>query len=154
VLFVKPRYWVVVDDLLGAAEHTVAVRFQLAPTAVMVDATQWARVGPLGEPGLLIRSFSESMLKCDIHEGELAPIEGWVSTGYGQRCPAPVLVYSTIARLPLRVISLLIPVKRVSEPAPEVAPVTGEDAHLVGLRFDLEGEVVRFDGCGFSVERR
>ena len=31
VLFVKPRYWVVVDDLDGSAEHRVELGFQFAP---------------------------------------------------------------------------------------------------------------------------
>jgi len=153
VLFVKPRYWVVVDDLLGAAEHTVAVRFQLGPMPVTVDAVQWARAGHADGPGLLIRSFSGSPLKCEVHEGELAPIQGWVSTDYGQRRPAPVLAYSTVGRLPLRVISLLLPVERVATPTPEVVPLLGEGATLTGLRFGREGEVVRFDDRGFSVEQ-
>lgn len=154
VLFVKPRYWVVVDDLLGAAEHTVAVRFQFGPMPVTVDAAQWARAGHADGSGLLVRSFAGLALKCEVHEGELTPIQGWVSADYGQRRPAPELVYSTVARLPLRVISLLFPIQRVAEPAPEVAPLTGEGAGLMGLRFVREGEVVCFGDRGFSVERR
>jgi len=154
VLFVKPRYWVVVDDLLGAAEHAVAVRFQLGAVSVTGDAAQWARAPRAKGPGLLIRSFSASPLKCEIHEGELAPIEGWVSANYGQRHPAPTLVYSTVARLPLRVISLLVPVERMADPAPEVTTLAGDSAALAGLRLDSWGEVVRFDDQSFSVERR
>ena len=44
-----------------------------------------------------------------IKTGELAPIRGWVSDGYGQRTPAPLLVYSCRSTLPWRSITLLIP---------------------------------------------
>jgi hypothetical protein len=154
VLFVKPRYWVVVDDLHGAAEHTVAVRFQLGPMPATVDAAQWARAGNPGGPGLLIRSFSASPLKCEVHEGELAPIQGWVSGDYGRHCPAPALVYSTVAHLPVRVISLIVPTENPGAPAPDVAPLTCQSAGLAGLLFGRAGEAVRFDDRGFSVEKR
>lgn len=154
VLFVKPRYWVVVDDLDGAAEHSVSVRFQLAPMPVVVDAAQWARAGRPDGSGLLIRSFSAAPLKCEVHEGELAPMQGWVSEDYGRRRPAPSLVYATVARLPLRIISLIIPTDRASAPAPDVAPLAREGAGIVGLSFGLGGEIVRFEDRGFSVERR
>jgi len=154
VLFVKPRYWILVDDLHGAAEHMVAVRFQLGPMPVTVDAAQWARAGSPEGPGLLIRSFSASPLKCEVHEGELAPMQGWVSLAYGRRCPAPMLVYSMVAHLPVRVISLVVPIEDVAGPAPEVAPLRGEGAGLTGLSFGRGSEVVRFDDRGFSVERR
>jgi uncharacterized heparinase superfamily protein len=154
VLFVKPRYWVVVDDLQGAAEHTIAVRFQLGPMPVTVDASGWARAGSPDGPGLLIRSFSASPLKCEIHEGELSPVQGWVSRDYGRHCPAPALVYSAVARLPVRVLSLIVPTEHVAGPLPEVATLTGEDAGLTGLSFGRGSEAVRFDDRGFLVERR
>jgi hypothetical protein len=158
VLFVKPRYWVVVDDLLGAAEHTIAVGFQLGPMPVTVDASQWARAGRPEGPGLLIRSFSASPLKCEIHEGgpegEHASMQGWVSHDYGRRCPAPALVYSAVGRLPVRVISLIVPTEQVAGPPPDVAPLAGADAGITGLVWGDGNEAIRFDERGFSVERR
>ncbi len=152
VLFVKPRYWIVVDDLHGAVEHSVAVRFQLGPLPVTVDSAQWVRVGR--GRGLLIRSFSVAPLKCELREGELAPIQGWISPDYGLRRPAPLLEYSAVTRLPVRLISLLMPVEDVAARAPEVAPLTAEGGALVGLVFGGGEEAVRFDERGFSVERR
>ncbi len=151
VLFVKPRYWVVVDDLAGAAEHAVAVRFQLASMPVAVGAAQWARAGRPGGPGLLIRSFSTAPLKCEVHEGELAPIQGWVSPDYGRRQPAPLVSYSTVAQLPVRIISLLVPAEDLGAAPPAVVPIAG-DGGLAGFR--LGDEVVRFDGRSFTVGGR
>src|SRR5207245_2362168 len=56
--FVEPRYWVVVDDLDGAAEHRVELRFQFAPLAVTVDPALWATAHWQDGRGLLIRPFA------------------------------------------------------------------------------------------------
>jgi len=41
-----------------------------------------------GDAGLLLRAFSTEPLKVTLHEGELEPLQGWVSGDYGQRSPA------------------------------------------------------------------
>jgi hypothetical protein len=45
-----------------------------------------------------------------------------VSAAYGQRQPAPALVYSTIERLPLRIATLLWPTAAPFDAPPEVRP--------------------------------
>jgi hypothetical protein len=149
VLFVKSRYWVVVDDLEGAAEHRMELRFQFGPLAVTVDPALWARArGPQGR-GLLIRPFATVPLKPEVTEGEVAPIQGWVSPNYGQRQPAPVLTYSAVTRLPLRIVTLLFPVEGPSVSFPAVSALVGEDPGLVfaggqeWIRFGPEGVTVR-----------
>jgi hypothetical protein len=144
VLFVKPQYWVVVDDLQGATEHRAELRFQFAPMEVMVDPTLWARVcGPRGH-GLLIRPFAMVALKAEVREGDAAPIQGWVSPAYGQRGPAPVLIYSAVATFPLRIVTLLLPTENLFASPPTVTPLAGADGP-VGLIFDGGRETVRFD---------
>jgi Heparinase II/III-like protein/Heparinase II/III N-terminus len=109
VLFVKPRLWIVVDDLLGLAEHRIDVRFQFAPMTLRIDPGQWVRALAGDGRGLLVRAVSRVPLKLEIHDGDLDPICGWVSRDYGQRAPAPMLVYSTTASLPLRIVTMLVP---------------------------------------------
>jgi hypothetical protein len=48
-------------------------------------------------------------LQTDLAEGRRQPLQGWMSPDYGQRRPAPMLIYSAITRLPLRVVSLIFP---------------------------------------------
>jgi hypothetical protein len=146
VLFVKSRYWVVVDDLEGAAEHQLELRFQFGPMPVSVDAALWARArGPEGH-GLLIRPFTSVPLKAEVREGEVAPIQGWVSPNYGERRPAPVLIYSTVTRLPLRIVTLLFPVEDPSASFPAVSVLGDEGAGPAGLVFGGGQGWIRFDG--------
>jgi hypothetical protein len=117
VLFVKRRYWVLIDDLAGATDHMVDLHFQFAPLEVQVDAGLWTRAHVHDGAGLLLRAFAPAPLKAEVHEGELEPPRGWVSLHYGVRRPAPLVRYATVAQLPLRVVTLLLPTDDVgSEP--------------------------------------
>ena len=95
---------VVVDDLLGAAEHHVEVQFQFAPGGLTVDPD-----GSVRGAGLRVHARSRAPLKIVIHEGETQPMRGWFSPDYGRAEPAPMLVYSTTATLPLRIVTTLAP---------------------------------------------
>jgi Heparinase II/III-like protein/Heparinase II/III N-terminus len=145
VVLRKGRYSVVVDDLEGAAEHRVALRFQFAPMSVTLDPSGWIRAGRGSEHGLLLRAFSTGTLKATVYEGETDPKEGWISPAYGRQEPAPVVVYSLTTMLPVRVITLLLPTDALSAPAPAVLPVI-ENGSLSGLVLDDGGEVFRADG--------
>ena len=91
VLFVKPRYWVVVDDLDGGAAHRVELRFQFAP----VDGRrsmpgEWSRAGrrrPWPPPALPSRpAFQRSTSARDggSHRGLGVPDYGQRQAGAGR----------------------------------------------------------------------
>jgi hypothetical protein len=153
VLFVKPRFWVVVDDLVGKAEHRIDLRFQFAPMQVTLGADLWARArGPLGH-GLLVHPLAAVPLKGEILEGCLDPPRGWTSPHYGQRCPAPVLVYSAVAMLPFRIVTVLWPSRDARAPLPLVRPLEGDGPGLDGLLLESTQQRIRFDEPVFVVER-
>lgn len=152
VLFVKPDYWVLVDDLSGAGTHVVELRFQFAPIDVELDASGLARATRDGRHGLLVQAFGGAPLAADIRQGGLAPFEGWVSPAYGQRTPAPVLVYTAPAATPLRIVTLLWPSKDVLHDTPAVAPLRAADDSLIGLT--VRNTVIRFDGDYFDIQTR
>jgi hypothetical protein len=154
VVFVKsPGYWVVADDLAGAGEHRIELRFQFAPLPVSATVDGWVRaVGPRGR-GLLVRAFARGPLGMQIEEGSTSPIEGWVSPHYGQREPAPILIYSVTACLPLRVLTLLLPVETCGAASPQVQPVLGPDGVPVGMTFLDSNETIRFEADAFTIER-
>jgi hypothetical protein len=154
VLFVKPRYWVVVDDIEGTAEHRVELRFQFAPVEVTLEPAPWVRAGGRGGHALLLRAFATVPLKVEVLEGEPAPIQGWVSPDYGQRRPAPVLIHSLVTRLPLRVLTLLYPMEDPLAAPPAVSLVTDEGSAPMGLVFDEARECVRFSDRDVVVEQR
>jgi hypothetical protein len=140
VLFRKARYWLVVDELDGRAVHRVDLRFQFAPMPVSVWPGSWVRAQAGDGNELLLRTLATVPLKLEVVEGRLEPIAGWVSADYGQRQPAPLLTVSAEAALPLRLVTLLLPV-RDSRPAPAVH-VTHEPGWTDIVIPDLE-EAVR-----------
>ena len=148
VLFIQPRFWVIVDDLEGRDEHRVELRFQFAPMAVTVSPDLWTRARGSRGGGLLLRPFTTALLTAEIHEGETAPIQGWVCRDYGQRQPAPAVAYAGSARLPLRMLTLLLPTPHPSAPVPAVFPLTHKDGRLVGLVLPDEQVRLRFGENG------
>lgn len=132
VLFVKPRYWVVVDDLAGAEEHAVVARYQFAPgVALLLDAAgEWA-AADLGRTGhLMVRGFAREPARPDL-------IESWVSPAYGQRVRAPALVLPWRTRLPLRIVTLLVPLVRGATP-----PLRAWDGDGDDFRFEMDDHTV------------
>ncbi len=144
VFLVKPRYCVIVDDLAGAAEHLVRLRFQFAPMSVTLDPSGWVRAGRGTQKGLLLHAFSTSTLKAAILEGETDPRQGWVASDYGKHQPAPMLVYSVTAALPVRIVTLLLPTDTLLASPPSVSPVT-EGGWIHGLAFDAGLEPIWID---------
>ena len=145
VVLRKGRYAVVVDDLEGAAEHRVALRFQFAPMSVTLDPSGWVRAGRGADRGLLLHAFASAPLKAAVHEGETDPKEGWISPAYGQQEPAPVLIYSVTTVFPMRVVTLLFPTDTLSAAPPVVSPLI-TDGRLRGLVLDEGRDIFRVDG--------
>ncbi|MGH9796953.1 MAG: alginate lyase family protein, partial [Candidatus Polarisedimenticolia bacterium] len=155
-IFVKPRYFVIVDDLLGGGEHAIELRLQLAPVRVTLEAPLWARATGDGPHGLLVRPFAAVPLQAALLEGRTAPIAGWVSADYGRRRPAPLLVYRARARLPVRLVTLILPIADAAAPLPEVAPLRGDGPVPDGLVIRLPGlepETVRLEEDGVRIGR-
>jgi len=73
-------------------------------------------------------------------EGELDPRQGWLSQDYGRHAPAPVLLFSAVARLPLRIITVLIPTDNPTGPPPSVSSLIKHGA-LLGVIFDGGREI-------------
>ncbi|HEY2990147.1 MAG TPA: alginate lyase family protein [Candidatus Binatia bacterium] len=145
VVFVKPRYWVIVDDLQGTADHRIELRFQFAPLKAALDPkSQWVRARGQRGQALLIRPFASVPLQMDLIEGNLTPLQGWVSPDYGRRVPAPLLMASAEVRLPLRIITLLFPLEHASAPCPDVLPLLGGAGGPAGLLFRRERERIVF----------
>jgi hypothetical protein len=145
VLFVKPRFWVVVDELQGAGRHGVELRFPFAPIPVELAASGWVRARGTQGHGLLLRCFPGTPLAPEIRQG-------WVAPDYGRREPAPVALFSGTVTLPLRILTLLLPVADVDAPVPVVRALPGRDAGPDGLVLERAGgavERVVFHDNGF-----
>jgi hypothetical protein len=164
VMFVKPHYWVVVDDVyengVGRgfrqspsktppdpifAPHQIDLGFQFAPMAVSLVRDRWGRAVTPGGNTLWVGTFAPAAMKAQVKSGELAPIRGWVSSDYGQRTPAPLLVYTTKAPLPWRSITLLMPQRGDRSVAPAVSALFDDHNLPIGIEFDERRESVFVD---------
>jgi hypothetical protein len=133
--------------------HQVEIRFQFAPLEVTLLAGGAARATAPGGAVLHVVPFGPVPLQAAVRAGREAPIEGWISRDYGRRVAAPVLVYSALARLPFRVITLLHPGEVPGEAAPVVRPIGRSAAGPIGIVFEATGESVRFDAEGCALGR-
>jgi hypothetical protein len=145
VIFVKPHYWIVVDDLGGRSSHVVDLTFQFAPLEVTLGPHPWARARTPRGRALWLASFPAGPVRAAIKCGELSPIRGWISTDYGQRQPAPMLIYSSDVMLPWRMITLLLPDPQAAAAPPPVHPIYDDTGLPTGLTFERPRRSVRFD---------
>lgn len=151
VFFAKPRYFLVVDDLEGAAEHHIELRFQFAPVEISLEQAGWIRAQGSSGHGLLLRAFAAVPLEPALAEAGLDPIRGWVSPNYGQREPAPMLAFKCKSRLPLRLITLLLPVANATAAPPAVSFIGGDTPE--GLVFTEWRERVGIGTHDIYIER-
>ena len=142
VLFVKPEFWVVIDDLTGTGRHRVELSFQFAPLAVELTSPDCCRAETERGSVLWIMPTGNTPLANDVRSGELRPIRGWMSNRYGQKQPSPALVCSAHAALPMRAITVLYPTRDRDSRAPAVEPL-----------YDGRGfSGVRVAGCSVHVD--
>jgi len=75
-------------------------------------------------------------------------VRGWVSPVFGRRTPAPLLVYSSVTTLPLRVLTLLLPSSGPHAAVPAVSSVIDASGAPVGLVLEDAGERIAFGERG------
>jgi heparinase II/III-like protein len=142
VIFVKSRYWIIIDDLLGAAAHQVDLRLQFADLQANTEPADWTRVNGKTGGALLIRTFASAPLQTRLVAGSVEPIQGWISPVYGCRRPAPVLIRSAFVKLPFRAVTLLLPSHDASAPCPDVLPILSERTMPFGLILPRQEKII------------
>ena len=153
VIFVKPGYWIVVDDLAGKARHQIDLRFQFAPGDVRLETHPWARAATARGPVLWISPFPSAPAQPELKCGEPSPIRGWISPEIARLSPAPMLIYSFAVALPWRIVTLLLPDRQGLSAPPAVRPLYDDGGLPHGFVFERPRRVVRFDDHAVLVER-
>ncbi len=100
VIFVKPDYFMVFDELTGEGSHTYEALFHFMPFRLLIDSETGAvRTGRMDAPNLELIPLTRMTprLVC----GQNDPVQGWLAVN-GQDVPAPVAVYKRRSRLPFR----------------------------------------------------
>jgi hypothetical protein len=106
MMFVKPDYWLVSDELTGKGTHALEFFFHFAPGVKVEPAHGAWLASKKGERFLFV---PPAEVKVSIVEGEESPIQGWMSNDYGHKEPAPVLVARAQSAMPARFHWLLCP---------------------------------------------
>ena len=144
VVFIKSRYWILIDDLCGSQSHRIDLRFQFAPMQILVNDDGWVRASRNGDRGLLLRAFASAPLDVAVREGLRDPMEGWMSLNYGCMEPAPALIFTATTQLPVRIMTLLWPSEDRNE-LPAVEVIHDSKGLLSGLTLRERKETMTVD---------
>jgi hypothetical protein len=145
VLFVKPECWIVIDDLTGAGTHAAEWSFQFAPLPVVLVAGNAARADLPGGAACWMVPFASMPFCAALHTAETTPIRGWVSPDYGRRVPAPMLVYRARGPLPMQLVTVIYPSRRLPAAPPAIEADRDDGGRLRGLRIAASRAAVYFD---------
>ncbi|MFI5006787.1 MAG: alginate lyase family protein [Solirubrobacterales bacterium] len=145
VLFVRRQFWLLVDDIEGSGEHRVEQRFQFAPLAVGLEPSGWVRARGQGGDSLWLRSQAAVPLAVEARAAASDPAAGWIAPDYGQRRAAPIVIWSVRTRLPLRIVTLLVPLRGEEEAPPAVSLVLAPDGTPRAVVLGPDNERIPFD---------
>ena len=146
MLFVKPDYWILWDILKGKGEHKFDQLFHFMPMTVEINKNKSIITRNDNEANLLIFPLNKEELTVNKIIGSEDPIQGWYANKYGEKEPAPVIIYSKTAIVPTEFIDVIMPIRpgqnseliQISE-----IPVTIEDEfhdnnEAIGIRISTQ----------------
>jgi hypothetical protein len=106
VIFVKPEYWILVDEFAGSGQHSLQFNFHFPPGA---EFSRFGNAWQAAKNGAHFRLIPLGALEWRVVTGETGPVQGWCSENYGHKEPAAALVGSTRVELPARFVTVLWP---------------------------------------------
>lgn len=160
VLFVKPDWYLVVDDLAASDEKTHEAEAQFlmaADSAEIEDGALRAVSEPKGERNarVAVAPLSAQGMKARIAKGETEPeVRGYISRGFERMEPKPAVLYSKRFAGRATLVWALVPFEGESCPLGAIESSEEGDALVARLPFgDSRGEVrVRVTPTRLEVE--
>jgi hypothetical protein len=136
ILFVKPDYWVVVDELSAATPHAYQLLFHAAPEIEIELLTDQRvkLVGSARQARLYLIPAEPQKVKLSCLTGSENPIQGWYSAAMAQRVPASTLSYEGENSTSAIFVTLLYPCrddKAGDEARIKLLPVSGGEGLAV-----------------------
>ena len=95
ILFVKPDYWLIVDQLQADETHNFQLLFHAPPdVTVSIDAGNRVRLTAASNRArlYLIPAEPQAVTVRSV-TGSQEPIQGWYSAGYHHKTPAPAIIF-------------------------------------------------------------
>jgi hypothetical protein len=111
LLYIPQEYWILVDDFRGSGRHDFDFNFHfgsgidMSTLENLEENLAWCAEGP----GLLLAMFASAPMKVQPVRGSVAPIDGWVSQGYGQKTPGQLMRVTLAATPPVAAMTFLSP---------------------------------------------
>jgi hypothetical protein len=109
IVFVKPDYWVIADQLSGSGAHQTDVFFHFSPETHLTLQSGRVCGSQADGAGMSLVFEGPPGVEANVIAGSTAPIQGWVSRHSGEKIPAPVLCLSVNAALPLEFVTVVLP---------------------------------------------
>ncbi len=136
VLFLKPDYWIILDELAASKEHDYQLLFHLHPDIrARIVAEKTVRLESASENILQIIPVFPEGLKVTTVAGSENPIQGWYSNGPYQKQPAQTVIYEKKTSNSTCLVTIIYPCQNYSaEENIQVQPLkitAGEGAAFV-----------------------
>jgi hypothetical protein len=110
VVFLKPHYWVVRDELLGEGTHALDRCFHFATADVVrEEASSSVQTRLPDGPNLAVVPVERDGVAVELTRGGPFPASGWLAVGYERKVQAAVVKYRTTSLLPCVLHTLLAP---------------------------------------------
>ncbi len=148
VLFVKPAFWIVVDDFaaVDGKEHAAEAQFLLDADSAETDADTLAAAGVGGGRGrLAVVPLNTNGLALRVAQGETEPeVRGFLPEGFEKLRPAPALLYTRRFTDTATVAYALVPFEGDRIPA----RVTGNTLHVRDSAYTVDITPARLSVAG------
>jgi Heparinase II/III-like protein/Heparinase II/III N-terminus len=159
IVNVEPGQWLLLDDFRGPGRHTFDFAFHFGPEFAPSFEHQDANlVCWVEHDDFMLAMAGSAGFEAEMVRGNVAPIQGWTSSGYGDKKPGSTLSAKLTGSAPAAMMTLLAP--RAEKPVVErlraeegdaiAVSFTHGDAHHIAV-FCPQGEPVCVAGfrlCG------
>jgi len=146
LLRVRPNCWIVADDFRGTGVHTFSSSFHFAPNTQILPGHRRKLCSTdiealCGRRVLRLAFFASNPVHTEIMRQMTDPIQGWVSKGYGNVSPAPVLCATVLDRAPSSSITVLLSLNSEADEndAPELSEQLVEGARGTACSVEYGG---------------
>ncbi len=138
VIYLRDRYWVVVDQMETSQPRDLQVLWHYAPSCkVELNGLQAVSKNP-GEANLRILPIGNMSWDTEIISGQETPVkQGWYSESYGKKVPNPTVTYSGTIDGPAIFAWLLVP--SIGE-VPEFSAVMLEESDRLRITIKSRGQ--------------
>jgi hypothetical protein len=114
VIYIRPNYWIVLDDLRGKGEHNFDFLYHFAANVELFvfgdepkgDVECRARIK---DAALQMFMYGSAPVRAEAVCGQVGPLQGWASRRYGERHPSPVLRASMRGTAPVSMMTFMMP---------------------------------------------